>query len=132
VSVRNADSAPTDRINVVTRGGDDVVDVGSLTAPAGVAADGGAGNDVLIGGDGDDNLLGGAGDDVLIGGEGTDLLDGGPGDDVLIGGETLISGVRATQKWLAQHARSVQGSTVFDLGGGKRLTAPGMTVAELR
>ena len=132
VSVRNADSAPTDRINIVTRSGDDVLDAGSLTAPAGVAADGGAGNDVLIGGDGDDNLLGGAGDDVLIGGDGTDLLDGGPGDDVLIGGETVISGVRATQKWLAQHARTVQGSTVFDLGGGMRLTAPGMTVAELQ
>jgi hypothetical protein len=40
---------------VVTHGGDDVVDPGSLTAPAGVAADGGAGYDVLIGGDGTTN-----------------------------------------------------------------------------
>ena len=51
---------------------------------------------------------------------------------MLVGGETVIDGVVADQKWLALHARTVKGNTVFDLGGGKRLTAPGLTVAELR
>ena len=35
-----------------------------------LTADGGVGNDILIGGDGNDNLFGGDGDDVLIGGPG--------------------------------------------------------------
>jgi Ca2+-binding RTX toxin-like protein len=57
-------------------------------------ANGGAGNDVLIGGsaadtlnggDGHDLLVGGAGDDVLNGGAGLDAMYGGPGDDTLDG-----------------------------------------------
>ena len=42
-------------------------------------ANGGDGDDVLIGSAGDDILNGGGGDDVLIGGAGQDILDGGPG-----------------------------------------------------
>src|SRR5262249_7561158 len=44
----------------------------------------GDGNDVLIGGPGNDALNGGNGDDVLIGGGGVDALDGGPGSNVVI------------------------------------------------
>jgi Ca2+-binding RTX toxin-like protein len=47
-------------------------------------ANGGDGNDVLIGGQGNDTLNGGAGDDVLIGGGGQDVLDGGTGNNVLL------------------------------------------------
>ncbi|MEM8830893.1 MAG: calcium-binding protein, partial [Cyanobacteria bacterium P01_G01_bin.19] len=43
------------------------------------------------GGDGDDILIGGAGDDILIGGGGADLLIGGGGNDILIGGNELTS-----------------------------------------
>ncbi|RVU35308.1 hypothetical protein EOI86_20775 [Hwanghaeella grinnelliae] len=44
----------------------------------------GAGDDVLIGGSGNDVLDGGAGDDTLAGGTGNDVLDGGSGaDDIL-------------------------------------------------
>ena len=49
-----------------------------------LTANGGDGDDVLIGGAGNDTLIGGAGDDVLIGGPGQDILDGGPGDNILI------------------------------------------------
>ena len=49
-----------------------------------LTADGGDGDDVLIGSAGNDTLHGGAGDDVLIGGGGQDILDGGPGDNVVI------------------------------------------------
>ena len=49
-----------------------------------LTADGGDGDDVLIGSAGNDTLLGGAGDDVLIGGPGQDILDGGPGNNILI------------------------------------------------
>jgi VCBS repeat-containing protein len=48
------------------------------------AIDGGAGNDIVIGGSGDETLNGNAGNDVLIGGGGTDTLNGGAGNDTLI------------------------------------------------
>lgn len=47
---------------------------------------GGAGNDTLIGGNGNDVLVGGAGTDTLIGGFGNDVLTGGAGADKLYGG----------------------------------------------
>ena len=49
-----------------------------------LTADGGDGDDVLVGSPGNDTLLGGAGDDVLVGGAGQDVLDGGPGSNVVI------------------------------------------------
>ena len=49
--------------------------------------DGGANDDTLLGGAGNDKLTGGAGTDTLNGGEGNDKLDGGKGDDTLLGGE---------------------------------------------
>ena len=73
--------------------------MGDLTGSAvqSVVFSGGDGNDFLNasgtatpivadGGDGDDILIGGAGDDILIGGGGADLLIGGGGNDILIGG----------------------------------------------
>lgn len=59
-------------------------------------ADGGVGNDRLVGGDSYDGFFGGEGDDTLIGngghnvfsgGLGNDTLDGGPGSDTLWGDE---------------------------------------------
>jgi Ca2+-binding RTX toxin-like protein len=73
----------TDRLTVFALAGDDVVDASGLAADA-IAADGGEGDDLLNGGDGNDTLIGGAGDDVLNGGDGQDVLDGGAGDNVLI------------------------------------------------
>ena len=49
-----------------------------------LTANGGDGDDVLIGSAGNDILNGGAGDDVLIGGGGQDILDGGPGNNIVI------------------------------------------------
>jgi Ca2+-binding RTX toxin-like protein len=43
---------------------------------------GGAGNDVLTGGSGDDQLFGGAGNDVLTGGDGDDQVFGEAGNDL--------------------------------------------------
>lgn len=47
---------------------------------------GSAGADCIIGGGGRDELSGGAGNDVLVGGEGDDLFDPGLGNDWLFGG----------------------------------------------
>jgi Ca2+-binding RTX toxin-like protein len=49
----------------------------------------GNGNDILTGDAGNDVLIGGAGLDILIGGQGNDKLYGGADDDILIGGTTL-------------------------------------------
>lgn len=79
--------AANDRLTVNALAGDDVVEASGLAAGAiRLTADGGAGNDVLIGSEGDDTLLGGDGDDVLIGGPGLDTLNGGPGNNVVIQG----------------------------------------------
>jgi Ca2+-binding RTX toxin-like protein len=77
--------ALNDRIIINGLAGDDVVEASGLAAGAiQFTADGGADDDILVGGDGIDVLLGGDGDDVLVGGAGLDILDGGPGDNVII------------------------------------------------
>ena len=61
-------------------------------------AGGGAGDDTLRGGPGNDTLRGNAGDDVLHGGPGNDTLRGNAGDDVLHGGagaDRLFAGAGA-------------------------------------
>ncbi len=84
VNITGAEAA-NDRLTVNALAGDDVVDASGLSADAiQLTADGGDGDDVLIGGAGNDTLTGGAGDDVLIGGPGQDVLDGGTGNNVVI------------------------------------------------
>ncbi|HEX4796657.1 MAG TPA: calcium-binding protein [Humisphaera sp.] len=84
VRITNAEAA-NDRLIVRGNAGDDVVEASNLGAHTiQFSADGGAGNDVLIGSAGNDTLTGDAGDDLLIGGPGNDLLDGGTGNNVLI------------------------------------------------
>jgi hypothetical protein len=91
-------AAVTGRVVVHGLGGNDKVAVNAkvtkgadLYGEAGNdALTGGAGADVLVGGDGNDVLNGGAGKDVLIGGLGADKLSGGAGDDLLIGGATAF------------------------------------------
>ena len=89
--------------------------------------DGGADDDVLIGGDGNDTLLGGAGDDVLIGGPGIDTLDGGLGDNVVldaVGASNVSSATRAERSWLKTHARTVKGKTVIKVNGERGACCP--------
>jgi Ca2+-binding RTX toxin-like protein len=84
VDIVNANAAQ-DQLAINGLAGDDAILGSGLTADAiQFQADGGDGNDVLIGGGGADKLFGGAGDDVLNGGPGQDVLDGGPGNNVLI------------------------------------------------
>jgi Ca2+-binding RTX toxin-like protein len=104
--------------------GDDVVDATGLAADSALlTADGGAGDDVLLGGAGADTLLGGDGDDVIIGGPGNDTTDGGNGDNVVIqslGANTVRSAEVVGTAWLKQHARTVKGKTVLRIDGEKR------------
>ena len=133
MNVTGAEAA-NDRLTVNALGGDDVVDASGVAAGAiQLTLDGGDGDDILIGGDGNDVLLGGAGDDVLIGGPGNDTLDGGAGDNVviqLVGSDAVTSATTADRKWLAKHARIVDGQTVLDVGGEKR-TLPEADLSQL-
>ena len=73
-----------DKLIINTLGGDDVVEASGLNTAIVFEANGGDGNDVLVGGNFADILRGGLGDDVLIGGLGLDILDGGAGTNVVI------------------------------------------------
>jgi Ca2+-binding RTX toxin-like protein len=76
-----------DRLVINGLGGADVVDASGLSA-GGIllTVNGGADDDILIGGANADTLNGDAGDDILIGGLGLDVLNGGAGDNVIIQG----------------------------------------------
>jgi Ca2+-binding RTX toxin-like protein len=74
----------TDQIVINGLAGDDVITASGLGTAMQFTANGGDGNDVLIGSAGADTLRGDAGDDVLIGGAGLDVLDGGPGNNIVI------------------------------------------------
>ena len=84
VNIIGADAA-NDRLTINALAGNDVVDGTGLAAGAiQFTADGGTGDDILLGGDGNDTLSGGDNDDVLLGGAGVDVLDGGIGENVVL------------------------------------------------
>src|SRR5262249_14918102 len=56
---------------------------------------GGQGNNILVGGGGDDQLIGGTGRNLLIGGGGHDHLVAGSDEDILIAGRTAYDHKRA-------------------------------------
>jgi len=108
--VTDFDSLQVTAINIFAYGGNDTVQVQSLTSgktvtvyggggndtlrvdssvTSGILLNGGVGNDLLIAGGGNDVLIGSVGNDWLNGGEGSDSLDGGTGNDVFaFGGAT--------------------------------------------
>jgi Ca2+-binding RTX toxin-like protein len=82
VNITNSEGA-NDSLVVNALGGDDGVT--ATTLPAGViklAVDGGAGDDTLLGSQGNDVFLGGDGDDFILGDGGNDTALMGAGDDV--------------------------------------------------
>jgi hypothetical protein len=127
-------TAGSDRLTVRALAGADVIDADGLAASAMLLTeDGGTGDDVLIGGAGNDTLLGGEGDDVLIGGLGADVIDGGPGDNVVVPSltaDTVTSAAAVGEGWVAAHARTSKGKTVLKVGGKKR-TLPHATLGRL-
>ena len=76
--------ANVNKIDVHGGDGDDVI-VASATLTLGFYADGGNGNDKMVGGQGADTFLGAAGKDQLYGGLNNDRLNGAGGNDKVIG-----------------------------------------------
>ena len=71
-----------DRLTLNGLGGDDTIDATSLEADGiQLAMNGGLGNDVLIGSEGDDLFNGGDGNDTVLMGAGDDTFVWNPGDD---------------------------------------------------
>jgi len=122
--------AANDRVTINALAGDDVVDATGLVAGAiQLTADGGLGNDILLGGAGNDTLLGGENDDVLLGGLGLDVLDGGPGQNIVI-----QDGISATSNILTLFGNDLDNTlTVSRNAAGNILLngaiIPGSTVA---
>jgi Ca2+-binding RTX toxin-like protein len=85
-----SDFEANDRIVINGLGGDDVIEASGLSGML-LTANGGDGDDVLIGSHGNDVLTGGAGDDVLIGNGGQDVLDGGSGANTVIPGSNIAA-----------------------------------------
>jgi len=75
-------SIDNDTVFVDGGGGDDVIDAEQIGRR--IVAEGGTGDDDIVGGDQNDLLRGGGGDDVLDGGPGNDTLTGGAGNDVFV------------------------------------------------
>jgi Ca2+-binding RTX toxin-like protein len=94
IAIAGAD--PTDTlVGNGLAGNDSLIATALLPNKISLIFQGGAGDDVLDGSDGNDVFDGGAGDDVLLGNAGDDFLDGGTGDDILLGGagnDILING----------------------------------------
>jgi Ca2+-binding RTX toxin-like protein len=71
-----------DRLTINGLGGNDVLDASSLEADGiQLTMNGGLGNDVLVGSEGDDLFNGGDGDDLALMGAGDDVFVWNPGDD---------------------------------------------------
>lgn len=92
--------------------GDDVIDltnhgVGGIDYAKDVLVQGGAGNDIIVGGAGKDNLQGDAGDDIIFGWRGSDNISGGLGNDRLYGDDLGFN--------------NISGDDIIDGGAGNDL-----------
>ncbi|MBL8814305.1 MAG: PKD domain-containing protein, partial [Planctomycetaceae bacterium] len=88
---------------------------------------GGGGNNIILGGDGNDELDGMSGRDLIIGGRGSDEIDGGTGDDLIIAGYTAYDRNRLAldmimQEWTSnrsftQRRSNIMGTSSTGLNG---------------
>lgn len=99
-------------------GGNDII-LGADATP--INADGGAGNDIIVGGSGNDEISGGSGCNLLLGGAGNDLFHAGPGQDTFLGGDgddTLIAYPRSLPKLGTDFYDGGAGNNTLVLGPG--------------
>jgi hypothetical protein len=110
---------------VDVKGGDGADQLGSGYADVAVF-DGGPGDDVLRGTDGDDQLTGGPGNDRITGDDGSDVVDGGQGQDDLKG-DGGLGGSNGNDRMLA---RDGERDTVSCDLGADSVTADTLDIVE--
>jgi Ca2+-binding RTX toxin-like protein len=118
VTIKNFDA--TDKIVINGLGGDDVIEATGLSGMQ-LVANGGDGDDILIGSPGNDTLSGGAGDDILTGNGGQDILDGGPGNNLVFRAPVVAPDTAATNGSPAMGAallRQFMASSLVSTGDG--------------
>ncbi|MGN6504067.1 MAG: PKD domain-containing protein [Tepidisphaeraceae bacterium] len=94
------------RLSIVGGAANDVIEIDpTLKIPATVNA--GAGDDLVIGGGGNDLLQGGAGNDTIYGNAGNDAINGGAGNDRILGndGNDSINGAAGNDTMYGQNGR---------------------------
>jgi streptogramin lyase len=113
-------------------GNNDIEVAGGITLPAflygGAGNDrlkGGGGNNVLVGGAGANTLTGGSKDDLMIGGSGPSTLQGGNGDDVMIAGTTAFDANDAAlsaimAEWTSARSYADRVANLSGTGNGPR------------
>ena len=109
-------------LEVINAGnGNDIVDLTSanfILANA-IEINGGAGNDVLWGSNGDDTINGGEGNDTIFGGTGDDTLTGGNGNDIFqftaTAGSDTIADFNLTDDSIELYFRDVDNNTADSL-----------------
>jgi len=81
LTISNLDNTAVMQVDFKGGKGDDTLDASGSNTP--VDAEGGIGDDFLIGSSADDTLKGGAGNDYIEGEKGDDIIIGGAGDDTI-------------------------------------------------
>jgi len=115
--VVTAGEADFDTLQVNGLAGDDVINANGVTSGAQLVLNGGAGNDLIVGGATDDILTGGPGSDAILAGAGDDIMTWAPGD-----GSDIFEG-QAGHDTIVFSASNV--SEIIDIaanGGRVRLT----------
>ena len=118
---------PTDLLVVKGLGGDDTIDARALTAGVVLfGADGGTGNDTILGSDGTDLLKGGEGDDTILGGRGDDRAELGDGRDTFAwnpgDGSDDVQGQAGSDRLVFNGADISERIDISANGNGVRLT----------
>jgi Ca2+-binding RTX toxin-like protein len=101
------DLAATDVQQVNFKGGDGNDRLDASQTNVKINADGGSGNDTLIGGNNNDTLIGGAGSDFLNGGGGSDTLVGGSLNVATTGFIDTLTGGNGGDQYVLANANSV-------------------------
>jgi Ca2+-binding RTX toxin-like protein len=108
---------PSDSLRINGNGGDDTIDASALQTPVAFVADGGAGNDGLVGSHGGDLVLGGPGNDLAFLGDGDDTFVWNAGD-----GSDTVEGMAGTNTLNFNGSNIDEDITVWANGPQVRVT----------
>ena len=108
----------TDPTSLVINGqaGNDVID--ATAATTGVTITDGDGNDVILGGSGNDTITAGNGNDQVIGGLGSNTITAGNGNDIVIGADGEVVRAGGQVVLVESTDGALGGNNVITVGSG--------------